>query len=406
MVLSKKNVLLCITGGIAAYKMPNLASMLVKKGCNVNVLMTENACNFITPKTFEALTSNPCIVDTFEKVYPLAIHHIKLASEADYVMVSPASADFLGKMAHGIADDMITSTLLACKCPVAIVPSMNSNMYENPIVQDNISVLRKYGYIIIEPSYGYMACKSVGKGKMPEVSELYLYIEKELAFEKDMQGLKVLITAGATQEPIDPVRYITNHSTGKMGYALAKNAMLRGADVTLITGHTALEKPKFVRVIPVTTAEEMYTAVTEEFQNMDIVVKSAAVADYTPVSVAENKLKKSDKDLCIPLRRTKDILKSIGEKKKDGQFICGFSMETENMLENSVQKMKNKHMDMIVANNLKTAGAGFAADTNVITLITPNSVEALPIMSKEECAEKILDKILKIKTDTVCKISE
>ncbi len=397
-MLNGKNILLCVTGGIASYKMPNLASMLVKQGCNVHVLMTENACNFITPKTFEALTGNSCITDTFEKVYPLAIHHIDLATKADYVMVSPATANVIGKMAHGIADDMITSTLLACKCPIAVVPSMNANMYENPIVQNNLKILADYGYTVIEPSYGYMACKSVGKGKMPEPSELYTYIEKELAFEKDMQGMKVLVTAGATQEAIDPVRYITNHSTGKMGYALAKIAMLRGAEVTLITGHTALEIPKFIRTIQITSAEEMYNAVIQEFPQQDIIVKSAAVADYTPLSVAENKIKKSDTDFSISLKRTKDILKTIGSMKNDHQFICGFSMETENMIENSVRKMNSKNIDMIVANNLRTVGAGFANDTNVITIITKDNILELPVMSKLQCAEKIFDNIIRMKT--------
>ncbi len=389
-----KNVLLCITGGIASYKMPNLASRLVKEGYNVHVIMSENACQFITPKTFEALTKNPCITDTFEKIYPLAIHHIQLAEQSDYVMVSPATANIIGKMAHGIADDMITSTLLACRCPIAVVPSMNSNMYENPIVQNNIEILRNYGYTIIEPSYGYMACGSVGKGKMPEPSELYEYIEKELAFEKDMKNLKVLITAGATQEAIDPVRYITNHSSGKMGYALAKNAMLRGAEVTLITGHTALSDLKFIRTIKVTSAEEMYNAVVQEFPHTDILVKSAAVADYTPLSVAENKMKKSDTELSIPLKRTRDILQSVGNLKQPHQFICGFSMETENMVENSLKKLKSKNLDMIVANNLKTTGAGFSGDTNVITIITKENITELPIMTKLQCAEKIFDTIL------------
>lgn len=392
-MLKDKNILLCVCGGIAAYKMPNLASMLVKQGCNVNVLMTKNAENFITAKTFEALTGNPCITDTFQTVYPIAIHHIKLAAKADYVMVAPATADIIGKIAHGIADDMITSTLLACKCPIAIVPSMNVNMYENPIVQDNIKTLEKYDYKVIEPATGYMACKATGKGKMPEHTELFKHIERELAYEHSLSGTNVLVTAGATKEKIDPVRYITNNSTGKMGYAIAKVAMLKGANVTLVTGYTALEDISFINTIKVESAEDMYNAVTANAQNADIIIKSAAVADYTPLTVADNKIKKSDTEMSIPLKRTKDILKEIGLKRKENQFICGFSMETENMIENSVKKLESKNIDMIVANNLKQKGAGFGTDTNVITMITKSGCTELPIMSKEECAEKLLDKI-------------
>lgn len=396
-MLKNKNILLCVTGGIAAYKMPNLASMLVKEGCDVNVIMTKNAENFITAKTFEVLTGNPCITDTFEKTFPVAIHHIKLASQADYVMVSPATADIIGKIAHGIADDMLTSTLLACKCPVAIAPSMNVNMLDNPIVQDNIKTLKKYGYTIIEPATGYMACKATGKGKMPEPAELFGYIEKELAFKKDLKGLNVLVTAGPTKEAIDPVRFISNNSTGKMGYAVAKMAMLRGANVTLVTGETALNDISFVNTIKVKSAEDMYNAVTENFANADITIKSAAVADYTPLNVAENKIKKSDDNYSIQLKRTKDILKELGSRKKNHQFVCGFSMETENMIENSTKKLISKNIDMIVANNLKTDGAGFGTDTNVITLITHNKAEELPVMSKEDCANIILDRIIQLK---------
>ena len=396
-MLKDKNVLLCITGGIAAYKMPNLASMLVKQGCNVNVIMTKGAENFITAKTFEALTGNPCITDTFERTYPVGIHHINLAQQADYVIVSPATADIIGKIANGIADDMVSTTLLACKCPVAIAPSMNVNMYENPIVQNNIETLKKYGYIIIEPATGYMACKATGKGKMPEPAQLYAYIEKALAYPDDLAGVNVLVTAGATKEAIDPVRFISNHSTGKMGYAIAKVAMLRGANVTLVTGQTALEDIPFVNTIKITSAQDMYNAVLDNFEQADITIKAAAVADYTPVTVAENKIKKTDGDANIPLKRTKDILKELGSKKRDNQFVCGFSMETENMLENSQKKLVNKNIDMIVANNLKTQGAGFGTDTNVITLITQNSIVELPVMSKEECADKILNTITEIK---------
>lgn len=396
-MLKNKNILLCVSGGIAAYKIPNLASMLVKQGCNVNVIMTKSAENFITAKTFEALTGNPCITDTFQTTYPIAIHHIKLATEADYVMVAPATADIIGKLANGIADDMLTSTLMACKCPVAVVPSMNVNMYENPIVQDNIDKLKKYSYTVIEPVVGYMACKATGKGKMPEPSELYKYIEKELEYEKTLKGVRVLVTAGPTREKLDPVRYITNNSTGKMGYAIAKVAMLKGAEVTLVTGHTSLEPIHFVNTINVESAEDMYNAVIANAENADIVIKAAAVADYTPLTVADNKIKKSDGDMSIPLKRTKDIIKELGTTKKPGQFICGFSMETENMLENSVKKLESKNLDMIVANNLKVAGAGFGTDTNVITMITNKEAIELPIMSKEDCAGKLLDKIAEIR---------
>ncbi|MEE1125627.1 MAG: bifunctional phosphopantothenoylcysteine decarboxylase/phosphopantothenate--cysteine ligase CoaBC [Acutalibacteraceae bacterium] len=396
-MLKDKNILLCVSGGIAAYKIPNLASMLVKQGCNVNVIMTKSAENFITAKTFEALTGNPCITDTFQTTYPIAIHHIKLATEADYVMLAPATADIIGKLAHGIADDMITSTLLACRCPIAVAPSMNVNMYENPVVQDNIEILKKYGYRIIEPATGYMACRATGKGKMPEPAELFKHIEKELAYKKSLKGVNILVTAGATKERLDPVRYITNNSTGKMGYAIAKVAMLKGADVTLVTGHTALEDIAFVNTIKVESAEDMYNAVTANAQNADIIIKAAAVADYTPLTVADNKIKKSDSDMSIPLKRTKDILKELGTQKTEKQFICGFSMETENMLENSVKKLESKNIDMIVANNLKENGAGFGTDTNVITMITRNSLTELPIMSKEECAEKLLDKISELR---------
>lgn len=396
-MLKDKNILLCITGGIAAYKMPNLASMLVKQGCNVNVIMTKSSENFITAKTFEALTGNPCITDTFERTFPISIHHIKLATEADYVMVSPATADIIGKIAHGIADDMVTSTLLACKCPVAIAPSMNVNMFENPIVQDNIKTLEKYGYTIIDPATGYMACKATGKGKMPEPAELYKYIEKELSCEKDLKGLNLLVTAGATKEAIDPVRFISNNSTGKMGYSIAKAAMLRGANVTLITGETALEDISFVNTVKIKSAEDMYNAVTERFENADITIKAAAVSDYTPTEIAENKIKKSDGNSSIELKRTNDILKEIGSRKKDNQFVCGFSMETENMLENSTKKLNSKNIDMIVANNLKTDGAGFGTDTNVITIITKNKADELPIMSKDECANIILDRIIQLR---------
>lgn len=393
-MLKGKTVVLGVTGGIAAYKIPNLASMLVKQGCDVHVIMSENATKFITENTFEALTSNKCIVDTFDRNHPWEIKHISLANKADYFLLAPATANVIGKIASGIADDMLTTTVMACRCPIALAPAMNVNMYENPIVQDNIEKLRRYGYTIIEPKVGYLACRAVGSGKMPEPSELYAYIERELSFDKDMKGIKLLVTAGPTIEPIDPVRYITNHSSGKMGYSIAKAAMLRGAEVTLISGQTALEPLPFVNTISVTTAEEMFNAVTSISDKQDIIIKAAAVADYTPLSVSSEKLKKSDNELSIPLKRTRDILLHLGQNKREGQFLCGFTMETQNMVENARAKLKAKNLDMIVGNNLKVEGAGFATDTNVLTIITPNYEQQLEILSKFECANKVLDAIL------------
>ncbi|MCQ4022083.1 MULTISPECIES: bifunctional phosphopantothenoylcysteine decarboxylase/phosphopantothenate--cysteine ligase CoaBC [unclassified Ruminococcus] len=398
-MFKNKTVILGVSGGIAAYKIPNLARLLIKQGCDVHVIMTENATKFITEDTFEALTSNKCIVDTFDRNHPFEIKHISLATKADYMLIAPATANVIGKIANGIADDMLTTTVMACKCPVAIAPAMNTNMYQNAIVQDNIEKLKKFGYTIIEPNSGILACRTVGAGKMPEPQELYSYVERELACDKDLKGLKLLVTAGPTIEPIDPVRYITNHSSGKMGYAIAKAAMLRGAEVTLVSGKCALEPVPFVETVNVTTAEDMFTAVTSKASEQDIIVKAAAVADYTPQSVSDQKIKKSDSDMSIALKRTKDILKYIGEHKRDGQVICGFAMETENMLENARKKLKAKNIDIIAANNVKVAGAGFEKDTNVLTLITSDGETQLELMSKFECANKLLDEIIKIKTN-------
>ena len=391
-IFQDKTVVLGVTGSIAAYKIANLASSLVKKGANVHVIMTKNATNFINPITFESLTGNKCLVDTFDRNFEFSVEHVSLAKMADVFMVAPASANVIGKIAGGIADDMLTTTIMACKCHKIISPAMNTNMFENQIVQDNIQKLKNYGYEIIEPASGYLACGDTGAGKMPEPAVLESYIMKEIAMEKDMAGEKVLITAGPTMEKIDPVRFISNHSTGKMGYALAKVAMLRGADVTLVTGKTNIQKPDFVNVIEVQSAREMFEAVDNVFDNQDIVIMSAAVADYRPKNVAAEKIKKKDGQAVIELERTDDILATMSARKKE-QFICGFSMETENMLENSKAKLEKKNLDMICANNLKVDGAGFGTDTNVVTLITKNDVKELPIMSKAEVAETILNEI-------------
>lgn len=393
-MLKGKHVLLGVTGGIAAYKIASLGSMLVKLNADVHVIMTKNAEQFISPVTFESLTGNKVIDDTFERNSGYHVAHIAMAAEADVVMIAPATANVIAKLAHGIADDMLTSTMLACTAPVLVSPAMNTHMYENPMTQENIEKLKTLGYKLIEPSFGYLACGDTGKGKMPEPEVLCECILQEIACEKDMAGKKVLITAGPTRESIDPVRYITNHSTGKMGYALAENAARRGAEVTLISGPTQLKKPHYIKIIDVITAEEMYQAVEKEFDSQDIVVMSAAVADYRPEVVAENKIKKSDGEMSISLTRTKDILGTFAQQKTK-QFICGFSMETEHMLENSRAKLKKKNLDMIVANNLKVTGAGFGTDTNVVTIITEDSCEELPIMKKEEVAGVIFDRILK-----------
>lgn len=394
-ILEDKTVVLGVTGSIAAYKIANLASMLVKKGANVHVIMTKNATNFIHPITFESLTGNKCLVDTFDRNFEFQVEHVSLAKQADIFMVAPASANVIGKIANGIADDMLTTTIMAAKCHKIISPAMNTNMFENPIVQDNIAKLKAFGYEIIEPASGYLACGDTGAGKMPEPLVLESYILKEIALEKDMTGKKVLITAGPTMEKIDPVRFISNHSTGKMGYALAKIAMLRGADVTLITGKTYIDKPDFVNVIQVESAKEMFDAVDKVFDEHDIVIMSAAVADYRPKVIANEKIKKKDGDAVIELERTDDILGTMSGRKAK-QFLCGFSMETENMLENSRTKLEKKKLDMICANNLKVNGAGFGTDTNVVTIITKENVKELPIKSKEEVASEIFDNIMKI----------
>ena len=393
-MLEGKTVLLGVTGSIAAYKIAYLASALKKQQADVHVLMTRNATNFINPITFETLTGNKCLVDTFDRNFQFQVEHVSIAKKADVVMIAPASANVIGKLAHGIADDMLTTTIMACRCKKFISPAMNTNMFENPIVQDNLKILEHYGYEVIDPAVGYLACGDTGAGKMPEPETLLNYILRECACEKDMKGLKVLVTAGPTQEAIDPVRYITNHSSGKMGYAIAKMAMLRGADVTLVSGRTAFTPPPFVRVVPVVTARDMYEAVTSVSQEQDIIIKAAAVADYRPASVSDEKIKKKDDDMSIALERTDDILKYLGEHKPDGQFLCGFSMETENMIGNSRVKLTRKNLDMVAANNVKMAGAGFQGDTNVLTLITQDEEVSLPLMSKEDAAGKILDKIL------------
>jgi phosphopantothenoylcysteine decarboxylase/phosphopantothenate--cysteine ligase len=391
-MLRGKTVLLGITGSIAAYKAATLASLLKKQHADVNVIMTKNATEIIAPMTFERLTGNRCIVDTFERNMQYDVKHISLAKKADIVMIAPATANIIGKIANGIADDMLSTTVMACRCPIYISPAMNTAMYENPIVQNNMNKLKDFGYHIIDASVGLLACGDVGKGKMPEPELLAQHIYKEIAKEKDLLGKKILVTAGATCESIDPVRYITNHSTGKMGCAIAKAAMLRGADVTLVAASMTVEPPMFVNVVRVESAEDMFEAVKARYADTDIVIKSAAVADYTPLTTADNKIKKSDGDMSIALKRTQDILKYLGENKKK-QFLCGFSMETENLIENSKKKLKKKNLDMVIANNLKVAGAGFGTDTNVITIITENEVRELPIMSKVEAAGEILSSI-------------
>ncbi len=396
-MLKGKTVLLGITGGIAAYKSASLASLLVKAGANVRALMTENAKNFINPITFEALTGHKCVSDTFDRNFEFQVEHVALAKEADAVIIAPATANVIAKLAHGIADDMLTTTVLACRCPKIIVPAMNTAMYENPVTQDNIERLRHYGMEIVRPANGHLACGDTGAGKMPEPESLIEYVYKSSAFTKDMEGMKVLVTAGPTQEGIDPVRYITNHSSGKMGYSIARVCMLRGASVTLVTGKTALKPPMFVDVVPVVTAKDMYEAVVLRSGEMDIIIKAAAVADYRPRYAAEEKVKKSDGQMTIELERTDDILGYLGAHKKAGQFLCGFSMETENMIENSRIKLEKKHLDLIVANNLKVQGAGFETDTNVVTLIGTDIQEELPIMEKEKVAGCIIDRILKMK---------
>ena len=393
-MLKEKTILLGVTGGIAAYKSASLASRLVKAGAEVRVIMTEHATNFINPITFETLTGHKCITDTFDRNFEFQVEHVSLAKKADVIMVAPATANVIAKLAHGLADDMLTTTILASHAPKLIAPAMNTGMYENPVTQDNLALLKKYGMEVIEPAAGHLACGDEGKGKMPEPEILYEHILRSCACKQDMKGLKVLVTAGPTQEAVDPVRFLTNHSSGRMGYSIAKACMLRGADVTLVTGRTALTPPLFVDVVPVVSAKDMYDAVISRSNEMDIIIKAAAVADYRPVHVAEEKVKKSDGSFSLELERTDDILKYLGEHKKPGQFLCGFSMETENMLENSRKKLEKKHLDMIAANNLKVPGAGFETTTNIITIITPNSVKELELMSKDDAAFRLLDEIL------------
>ncbi len=393
-MLKGKTVLLGVSSSIAAYKAASLASLLVKQHANVHVLMTQNATRFISPMVFETLTGNKAPVDTFDRCFQFDVEHVSLAKQADVVMVAPATANVAAKLAHGIADDMLTTTVLACKCPKLLSPAMNTQMYENPVTQDNLRILREYGWQVVEPASGHLACGDSGKGKLPEPEVLLDWILQAIAREKDMAGLKVLVTAGPTQEALDPVRYLTNHSSGKMGYAIAKAAARRGAQVTLVTGPTALERPRFVETVEIISAEDMFREVTARAPEQDIIIKAAAVADYTPVQVAQDKVKKSDNDLSIPLKRTQDILQYLGDHRREGQFLCGFSMETRDMIENSRKKLEKKHVDMIAANNLKEAGAGFAVDTNLLTLITRDGEKALPLMSKEEAADALLTEIL------------
>ena len=391
-MLSNKTILLGVTGGIAAYKAAALASSLVKLHANVEVVMTDNATKFISPLTFEQLTGRKVMVDTFDRNFVHQVEHIALADRTDLVIIAPATANICAKLAHGLADDMLTTTVLACKCPKLIAPAMNTNMYENPVTQDNLKLLSKYDWEIIEPASGRLACGAEGKGKLPEPDVLLEHIQRVIGFEHDLIGKKVLVTAGPTQEALDPVRYLTNHSTGKMGYAIAKMAMLRGAEVVLITGPTSITPPPFVTVIPVCSAQDMFEAVISHAATAQIIIKAAAVADYTPIHCAEQKIKKKDNDLVIPLKRTQDILKFLGENKKSGQVICGFSMETENLLENSTKKLVSKNIDMICANSLTQSGAGFGADTNIITVITTEETQELPLLSKEDAANTILTK--------------
>jgi phosphopantothenoylcysteine decarboxylase/phosphopantothenate--cysteine ligase len=393
-MLAGKTVLLGISGGIAAYKSAALASLLVKQHAAVEVVMTENATQFITPLTFEQLTGRKVMVNTFDRNFAHQVEHISLADRTDLVIVAPATANICAKFAHGLADDMLTTTVLACRCPKLIAPSMNTNMFENPVTQYNLKLLKQYGWEVIEPASGRLACGAEGKGKLPEPDHLLQHILRQIALEHDLAGKKVLVTAGPTQEALDPVRYLTNHSSGKMGYAIARMAMLRGAEVTLVTGPTAIAPPPFVTVVPVSSAQEMFDAVVSHSNDCHMIFKAAAVADYTPENCADQKMKKSDNDLTIPLKRTMDILKHLGQNKKTGQVICGFSMETENMLQNSQQKLQKKNVDMICANNLKEQGAGFGVDTNIITLITPYQTRQLPLLSKEEVANEIISEAL------------
>ena len=394
-MLKGKTVVLGVTGSIAAYKIASLASMLVKQHCDVHVIMTKNATNFINPIAFETLTNNKCLVDTFDRNFQFHVAHVSLAQKADVMMIAPASANIIAKLAHGIADDMLSTTALACSAKKIISPAMNVHMFENPIVQDNLNILKKYDMEVVEPAVGYLACGDTGAGKMPSEQVLLNYILRTIAKDKDMAGIKLTVTAGPTREKLDPVRFLSNNSTGKMGYAIAKMAMLRGADVTLISGKVSLEPVPFVKMVDIVSAEDMYNAVIKSAKDADIIIKAAAVADYRPSDVSEEKIKKKDGDMSIPLERTKDIIGTLGSNKRDGLFLCGFSMETEHMLDNSKVKLTKKNLDMIVANNVKVAGAGFGTDTNVVTVITKDAVEELPMMSKEEVADALLDRIMK-----------
>lgn len=393
-MLKGKTILLGVTGSIAAYKTAGLASMLVKQGAKVHVLMTRNAANFINPITFESLTGHKCLMDTFDRNFEYSVEHVALAKQADAVLVAPASANVIGKLAHGIADDMLTTTVMACRCRKLLAPAMNTQMYENPILQDNLEICRRYGMEVIEPAWGYLACGDRGAGKMPSPETLYQYLLREAGYPKDLTGRRILVSAGPTRESIDPVRYITNHSTGKMGYAIARTAAYRGAEVTLVSGPVALEAPLFVRTVSVESAREMFEAVTDESSKQDIIIKAAAVADYRPAVVGTEKIKKSDRELSMGLERTDDILGWLGSHRREGQFLCGFSMETENMMEHSRTKLMKKNIDMIVANSLRTEGAGFGTDTNLVTIITRDWEKELPMMAKEEVADVLLSEIL------------
>lgn len=395
-LLEGKTVLLGVSSSIAAYKMCNVARMLTKLGAEVHVSMTANAANFVHPLTFETLTQNKCLMDTFDRNFQYSVEHIAIAKKADVVLLAPATANLIGKIAGGIADDMLTTTVMACTCRKLVAPAMNHNMYHNPIVQENLEKLRRYDYEIIEPVKGMLANRDIGDGKLPDEETLVEYVVREIAFEKDLAGKKILVTAGATREKIDPVRFITNHSSGKMGFAIARAAMLRGADVTVIAAHTDVEPPLFVNVVPVESAEDMFNAVKQRLAETDMVIKAAAVADYTPVTTAENKIKKKDGDMSIPLKRTTDILRYIGENRREGQVVCGFSMETENVVENSRKKLTSKNCDMICANSLRRAGAGFGTDTNIITLITKDRERELELMSKFDAANEILTELIPI----------
>lgn len=398
-MLKGKTVLLGVSSSIAAYKICNLARMLTKLGAEVHVAMTPNSVNFVHPLTFETLTQHKCLIDTFDRNFEYSVEHVSIAKKADIAVVAPASANVIGKIANGIADDMLTTTIMACTCKKLIAPAMNHNMYHNPIVQENLAKLKKYGYEIIEPVRGMLANRDIGDGKLPDEETLLEHIVREIAFEKDLAGKRVLVTAGATRESIDPVRFISNHSSGKMGFAVARAAMLRGADVTVVAAHTDVEPPMFVNVVPVKSAEDMFNAVKERLDEVDFVIKAAAVADYTPVTFVDTKIKKSEGDMSIPLKRTTDILKYIGENCRPEQMICGFSMETDNVLENSRKKLESKKCDMICANSLRSAGAGFGTDTNIITMITPESCEELEIMSKFDAANVILSKLLEMSAE-------